>query len=221
MARHFAIVGNENGEAVLFPFKAWVRNNRNQLPPDFPERGTTRQWKYKLLGLGWVERAGVDTVYVIRPDANGSIAYTDTYVEDLNVELEEEEDAEEEAQEMTFGLERDLQQAIRRNIHTLEPGLEIIDNGTEWHTEAGRIDITARDAQGRIVIIELKAPTAKPEVIAQTLAYMEAVRVEEQTEVRGIIIASDFVDRVKLAARQIPNLRLVKYAFTFNFNRVD
>lgn len=220
MPRYYTIVVNENGEGILAPLKAWVRNNRNQLPPDFPERGTTHQWKRRLAGIGWTERIGLGNVYVIRPDVNGSIAYADDFVDEMDLELEEEENLEE-AQEMTFGLERDLQEAIRRNIQILEPDLQIIDGGTERNTAAGRIDITARDRQGRIVIIELKAPTAKPEVIAQTLAYMEAVRVEEQAEVRGIIVASDFADRVKLAARQIPNLRLVKYAFAFNFNQID
>src|SRR5262245_23875392 len=52
-----------------------------------------------------------------------------------------------EAAEITFGLERDLQMALRSNIEQLEPGLEIIDGGKERITEAGRIDITARDSK--------------------------------------------------------------------------
>lgn len=50
-----------------------------------------------------------------------------------------------EASEATFGLERDLQQALRTNINQLEPKLRIIDDGKELNTAAGRIDITAID----------------------------------------------------------------------------
>ncbi|HUQ69851.1 MAG TPA: helix-turn-helix domain-containing protein, partial [Planctomycetaceae bacterium] len=46
------------------------------------------------------------------------------------------------AVEATFGLERDLQLALRTNIGQLEAGLQIIDGGKERITEAGRIDIT-------------------------------------------------------------------------------
>lgn len=220
MARYFAIVANENGEATQYPFKAWVRNNMEQLPDDFPRDGTTHVSKRALIRLGWIERAGTDTVFMIKPNASGSTEYANNYIELLETEVEENED-EEEAQDLTFGLEKDLQMALRRNIQTLEPGLKIIDGGRERHTEAGFIDITAIDEQGRKVIIELKAPIAKPDVIAQTLAYMQAVQNEDQGEVRGIIIASDFVDRVRLAARQIPNLRLVQYSFQFSFNPVE
>lgn len=114
-----------------------------------------------------------------------------------------------------------MQSALRKNIDTLEKGLIIIDDGKERSTEAGRIDIIARDNKNRTVVIELKSVDAKPDVIAQTLAYMEAVKTKDNVEVRGIIVASGFPDRVKLAARQISNLKLIKYSFQFNFNLVE
>lgn len=42
----------------------------------------------------------------------------------------------------------------------------------ECVTEAGRIDIMARDANGRTVVIELKAETAAPDASTQRLAYI-------------------------------------------------
>lgn len=222
MAKYFAIVPDTNGNGVRVPFLQWIKSNRHQLPSNFQNSdGTTHEWKRRLTKMGWKESAGVDTVFVIKPDENGSIEYAGNYLDELDTESEEREAIEEAVQEVTFGLERDLQNALRQNIQSLEDGLEIIDGGREKHTEAGFIDITARDAQGRIVVIELKAPVGKPEVIAQTLAYMEAVKNKYKSEVRGIIIASGFVDRVKIAARQVPNLKLVTYAFQFNFNEVD
>src|SRR5947209_8382221 len=48
------------------------------------------------------------------------------------------------ALETKFGLERDLQNALRSHIEQLEPGLRISDGGTEQAVASGgRIDITA------------------------------------------------------------------------------
>ncbi len=44
---------------------------------------------------------------------------------------------------LKFGLERDLQDALRGNIAQLEPGLKITDGGKENRVDAGRVDITA------------------------------------------------------------------------------
>jgi hypothetical protein len=131
-----------------------------------------------------------------------------------------DEPADIEAEEVTFGLERDLQSALRANISQLEQGLTISDDGKERVTEAGRIDITAKDGAGKLVVIELKAGTASPDVIAQVLAYMGAIAESDGGDVRGIIVAGDFHKRVILAARVIPTLALRQYSFQFKFEMV-
>lgn len=52
------------------------------------------------------------------------------------------EEAEEldEALEQKFGLERDMQDALRANIHQLEPELRITDNGKEKKVASGFIE---------------------------------------------------------------------------------
>ena len=65
-----------------------------------------------------------------------------TYEKVQNVEMLNELEA---STETTFRLERDLQNALRRNIAELERGLSIIDDGKERKVPAGFIDITARD----------------------------------------------------------------------------
>ncbi len=91
----------------------------------------------------------------------------------------------ENADEVIFGPERDLQAALRSNIEQLKAGLSIIDEGTERSTQAGRIDITWKDEKGNIVVIELKAGRASSDVIAQVLSYMSAVAESENNPVRG------------------------------------
>jgi hypothetical protein len=121
--------------------------------------------------------------------------------------------------ETTFGLERDLQMALRRNIEQLEQGLKIVDGNKEQVVESGRIDITAEDQSGTTVIIELKAGAADREAVAQTLAYMGDL-LHAGKAVRGILVAGDFPPRTIAAARAVPNLQLRKYGFQFSFEAI-
>jgi len=216
---HYVITRSDKGTPIQSPLKPWVRDNLERLPEKFYEDDdTSHNLRRKLRHLGWHMNITSNSVFVVQPDKNGSFDYADDFIEET---VEEDEDAElditEEATEITFSLEKDLQKALRENIQSLERGLKIIDDGKEKSTIAGRIDITAIDSSNMCVVIELKAIEAKSDVIAQILAYMEAVKQESKEECRGIIIASGFSDRVKLAAKQIPSLRLVEYSFQFSF----
>jgi len=122
-----------------------------------------------------------------------------------------------EAGEITVGLERDLQAMLRQRIQDLEPGLTITDTGKERTVEAGRIDITAKDKEGKAVVVELKAGIAKSDSIAQILAYMSCLGEKENGGVRGILVAGDFDERTVLAARMVPNLKLKQCSVNFSF----
>jgi transposase-like protein len=119
----------------------------------------------------------------------------------------------------TFGLERDLQLALRKHLDQLESGLKIADDGKEQTVESGRIDITAEDSSGTTVVIELKPGPADRETIGQILGYMGDIMVTKQS-VRGILVAGDFPAGTIAAARAVPNLQLKKYSFRFSFEPV-
>lgn len=126
---------------------------------------------------------------------------------------------------ITFGLERDLQLALRANIEQLEPGLQIADEGKErivsfGDNAQGRIDICARDRYGAIVVIELKAGKAAPEALTQLLAYMGAMASPSEKQVRGILIASDFHQKIIYGASAVQNVQLRRYSFIFSFNEI-
>lgn len=126
---------------------------------------------------------------------------------------------EEASANLKFGLERDLQEVLRSNIDQLDPNLTITDGGTEKVVPAGRIDITARDEAGNIVVIELKAGTATLSAMGQILSYMGSVTDDPQQPVRGILVASEFHDRLVLAAKAVPNVSLVAYSIKFSFEQ--
>jgi hypothetical protein len=123
-------------------------------------------------------------------------------------------------EETKFGLERDLQSALRRHIGDLEPGLSITDAGKERRVPSGFIDIAARDRDGVTVAIELKAGTADRDAIGQILSYMGNL-MESTASVRGILVAGDFSARAVAAVRAAPNVRLVRYDFRFSFETVS
>ena len=125
------------------------------------------------------------------------------------------------ARERIFGLERDLQAALRDRdcIEQLEPGLEITDGGAERSVASGFIDITAKAPDGTVVVIELKAGTARREAIGQVLSYMGDVADEEPDRVvRGILVAGNFDDKARAAAKVVPTLSLRRYSVTFEFS---
>ena len=120
-----------------------------------------------------------------------------------------------------LGLERDLQAALRYSIEQLEPGLDIIDGGTERSVAAGFIDITAKAPDGTVVVIELKAGTARRDAVGQILSYMGDVAAEETNPVRGILVAGDVDNKARAAARVVPSLSLRSYRVTFEFRSAD
>jgi RecB family endonuclease NucS len=215
--RHIVVLEKPDGGVEVYPMKQWLRENPQWLPSGMdPDNNTSHELRRALKSKGWKLEERPDQVLVIRPGDKGDTSFVS---EVLGDELAEEQEITE-VGEITFGLERDLQSALRANIEQLELGLSIIDEGKERMTDAGRIDITASDARGNIVVIELKAGTATSEVIAQVLAYMGALTEAEKKPTRGILVAGDFHKRVVLAARAIPNLELKKYSFQFTFGTV-
>ncbi len=134
-------------------------------------------------------------------------------------ESEDESDlVEEVVSPLTFRLEQDLQEALRVSIDQLEPGLRIVDGGRERVLEGRRrIDITAEDENGRLVVIELKRGPADLGSVGQLLSYMGSVNVEEARPVRGVLIAGELPHPVVMAARVAPNISLKAYTFRFSF----
>ena len=78
----------------------------------------------------------------------------------------------------------------------------------------------ARDANSHLVIVELKAGNAKDGALGQLLGYMGCLSASE-SNVRGILVASNFDSRVIFAARGLPNIKLVRYQLSFNLKEIS
>ena len=125
----------------------------------------------------------------------------------------------EESIEASLSLERDLHSYLAARVSEIEAGLTLVEDGVEYQTEAGRIDLLARDIENRVVVIELKAGKAKDSALGQLLGYMGCLSASETT-VRGILVAFNFDSRVVFAATGLSNVKLVRYQLSFNLEEV-
>ncbi len=89
--------------------------------------------------------------------------------------------------------EDQIEQSLIMHPELIEPGLTWYDptRPNQYPTEVGRIDLLARDAQGQVVVIELKKDRGTSEVVGQIQKYLVWA---EKTfsagpSIRGIIVA--------------------------------
>jgi RecB family endonuclease NucS len=80
------------------------------------------------------------------------------------------------AEARLFRYERELQDAIRRQLTQVEPGLVEADGGHERSVATGKIDVLARDLAGHFVVIELKVGPCPHGALEQVLAYSDRIR---------------------------------------------
>lgn len=205
---HYAIDRLASVSETLRYSKADQRNNR-QNPSKIPFDGDI----YNNLA------SYRNSVQLYREFRDELAAAADTSIETAEVLADLSPTTVEKEASQWMSLERDMQAALRVDINQLEQGLTIIDDGAERSVDSGFIDITARDASGATVVIELKAGPAGQRAIAQVLTYMGEVAAEEENgKVRGILVGSSFDAKAKAAARMVPNLILRRYSVRFLFS---
>ena len=143
---------------------------------------------------------------------------------EIGSKSEEEVPTEEDALEVTLSLERDLQEYLSRDLTQLETGLQLYTadelTGREVSTEAGKIDILAKDRNDTLVVIELKASQASYSALGQILSYMASIKSALGAKsVRGIIVAEDFDKKLTIAVTEVPSVSLAKYKVKFDFEK--
>ena len=87
-----------------------------------------------------------------------------------------------------------------------------------------RIDILAVDGDGALVVIELKVSRGHDQVIGQILWYLGWIKAnlaEEGQGVRGIIIAKDISEGLRLACSMTQDISLREYKISFSLDEVQ
>jgi len=116
-----------------------------------------------------------------------------------------------------FAAEDNLRDFLAEHLGVIEPGLILYEDqrgkGIEYPVEGGRIDLLARDATGRFVVIELKVSRGRNPVIGQLAYYMAWVdaNLSSKRGARGIVIAKEIPDDLILASKRVPDIFLYKY----------
>ncbi len=126
-----------------------------------------------------------------------------------------------------FAYERDLQSYLAQNLHLIAPGLRLYDEegitGLEFPAGNRRIDILALDQDRNFVVIELKVSRGHERVVGQLLRYVAWIRqnqAEEGQQVRGIIIAREISDDLRLACSEVPHVALYEYQLSVSVAKV-
>ena len=183
-------------------------------------------------GLGWAlsyARASQDGVFGKYPsDARSVItkyaAYKQASPQGVAIDPAAEADdvpSESEAQSIAFGLEREMQAAVRAQLGLLEPGMVEIDGGYERSVATGRIDILARDSHGQVVVVELKAGRCPSSAIEQVLSYAQSLHDELNEPIRTILIASEFSEKTLAAAKWSKTVELKLYEVSVSFKNAN
>lgn len=107
--------------------------------------------------------------------------------------------------------EKELKAILRQRLNQVEDGLIEADGGRERVVATGKIDITAVGKDGSFVVIELKAGPCPIGAIEQVLGYASDLETETGKTCRAVLVASEFSDRIRAAAKRTQDLRLINY----------
>ena len=127
-----------------------------------------------------------------------------------------------------FAYESDLRNYLAKNLSHLEPGLRLYEEeditGIEFPVGGRRIDILAVGERNDYVVIELKVSRGYDRVVGQLLRYMawiEQNHAESDQRVRGIIVAREITDDLRLACSRIDDIALFEYDLQVQVRKVS
>ena len=96
------------------------------------------------------------------------------------------------------GVEAHLQQLLAANPHVLAEGMRLIRR--EYPTDIGPVDLLCRDAQGRVVAVEIKR-RGEIDGVEQLARYLERLERDGRLRpVRGVFAAQQIKPQAKVLA---------------------
>lgn len=186
-------------------------------------------------GLGWdlffklpngrfrLWDTGADPAPVYKADLINNEIEKDTARETIEAD---ESDAQLSEGGSEFAYERHLRDYLAKNLSVIEVGLKLYEeedfNGIEFPVGGRFIDLLAIDSKGDFVVIELKVSRGYDKTIGQILRYMGWIQknLAGEKAVRGIIVASEITDDLRLATSRIRDVKLMEYELSFKLKPV-
>jgi RecB family endonuclease NucS len=95
------------------------------------------------------------------------------------------------------GTEADLKERVLDDPDLVEEGFTPL--ATERETPAGAVDVYGEDAEGRVVVVELKRRRVGPDAVGQLDRYVTALQrdLHAESSVRGVLVAPSVTDRAR------------------------
>lgn len=164
----------------------------------------------------------------IREDKHGRLTVAQTGLDEASKREAQPEEADDES--LAFPLESHLRDFIVRNIESLNINGQSLrlyvddydQDGIEYQTEIGPIDILTTDKEGNFVIFELKLSRGADRAVGQISRYMGWVKknLADGKKVKGIIVARTVSEKLKYAVSVIPEVSLFEYEVSFSIRPV-
>jgi hypothetical protein len=127
-----------------------------------------------------------------------------------------------------FAYEVDLRNYLSKNLSKLEADLRVYEEegitGIEFPVGGRFIDILATDANGGLVVIELKVSRGYDRVVGQLLRYIGWIKknlAESGQNVRGVIVARKISEDLLLACSMVPGVELFEYELSLSLRRAN
>jgi len=127
-----------------------------------------------------------------------------------------------------FAYEEDLKNYLAKNLNILESGLVLYEDdgvtGIEFDAGGRFLDILAIDKNNNYVVIELKVSKGYDRVIGQLLRYMgwiEQNLCDSNQKVRGIIVARNISEDLKIACKKIKEVLLFEYNLNISVKKIE
>jgi len=138
------------------------------------------------------------------------------------------QEEQEPAEGSEFAYEHDLRDYLAKNLSLIEAGLTLYSDegisGIEFPAGSRFIDILAVDRNKSYVVIELKVSRGYDRTVGQLLRYIgwiEQHHAEPSQSVRGVIVAKEISEDLRLACRRISGVRLFEYDLSVTLRPVS
>ncbi len=219
--KHVVVIPKGDGGVEIYPMKHWLRQHPEHVPAGYDGlRSTSHQLRGLLMQAGWTMQEGPGEVRMIFPGSDAGAV-----VEDL-LGAADESASDDEDGSPYFSLEYQLRDFLASNLPSIDFGgkrLRVFvdpkgDDGVEYPTAVGPIDILAVDENGDFYVLELKRAQSSDRTFGQIARYMGWVKqtIGHEKNVFGIIVSKSVSENLKYARSIVPNVFLYEYAVSFS-----